>query len=189
MRAVQAKHPQLDQEHLVALVLRTARRDRAAFDELYRLVSPRLNRLAMYLTRRSDLTEEVLQDFFTTIWLRAGTYRPERGSVTPWMITILRNRVAALRRARALMVVPIEEASSTPSDLPSPQAEAELSEVGRRIAAAMEGLSPNIRRALVLAYFHDADYAEIATAMGVPVNTAKSWVRRGLERLRRTMEA
>lgn len=189
MRAARAEHPQLDQEHLVDLILRIARKDKAAFDELYRLVSPRLNVLAMYLTRRSDLTEEVLQDFFATIWMRASTYRPERGSVMPWMITILHNRVATLRRVRALSLVPLEEASTAPSDLPSPQAEAELSQVGRRVAAAMEGLSPNIRRALVLAYFHDADYAEIATAMGVPVNTAKSWVRRGLERLRRTMEA
>jgi RNA polymerase sigma-70 factor (ECF subfamily) len=178
-----------DPAELARLLSRIALRDETAFDQLYRLVSPRFHALALYLTRRPDQAEEAMQDLFTTVWFRAETYRPEAGPVLPWMVTILRNRVIGMRRGKALAVVPLEEADMVVSDALSPYDTAALSEAGRRIAAQMEALSPNIRRSVQLAFFHGADYREIAQHMGVPTNTAKSWVRRGLLRLQRGLEA
>lgn len=74
------------------------------------------------------------------------------------------------------------------SDALSPHDNAALSEAARRIAAQLEMLSANIRRSVHLAFFHGADYREIALHLGVPANTAKSWVRRGLLRLQRALE-
>lgn len=184
-----ARGSALDQVELAALVCRMTGRDEAAFDRLYRLTSPRFYALALYLTRRPDQAEEALQDLFTAVWFRAETYRPEAGPVLPWMVTILRNRVIGMRRGKALALAPLEEADMVVSDALSPHDSAVLSEAGRRIAAQMESLSPNIRRSVQLAFFHGADYREIAQAMGVPTNTAKSWVRRGLLRLQRGLEA
>lgn len=189
MRDTTATRVQPDQDDMARLLSRIAARDEAAFEALYRLVSPRFQALALYLTRRPDQAEEALQDLFTTVWFRAETYRPEAGPVLPWMVTILRNRVIGMRRGKALAMVPLEEADMVMSDAPSPHDSAVLSEAGRRIAAQLEALSPNIRRAVQLAFFHGADYREIARAMGVPTNTAKSWVRRGLLRLQRGLEA
>lgn len=189
MRGAAATRATLDQDDLARLLLRIAARDEAAFDQFYRLVSPRFQALALYLTRRPDQAEEALQDLFTTVWFRAETYRPEAGPVLPWMVKILRNRVIGMRRGKALALVPLEEADMVVSEAMSPHDSAALSEAGRRIAAQMEMLSPNIRRSVQLAFFHGADYREIALHIGVPTNTAKSWVRRGLLRLQRALEA
>lgn len=52
----------------------------------------------------------------------------------------------------------------------------------------MEGLPGRMRRCIELAYFSAADYREIAAATGIPVNTVKSLIRRGLQRLRDAFE-
>jgi RNA polymerase sigma-70 factor (ECF subfamily) len=186
------RHPcgdraRLDDAELATLLGRIAAGDERAFDLLYRMVSPRLNALALYLTRSPPQADEALQEAFASIWFRASTYRPEAGAAFPWMVTILRNRVIALYRGKRLELVPLAEADRVACALALPDHCAAVSEAGRRIAELMATLSPNIRRSVQLAFFHGADYHEIAAEIGVPVNTAKSWVRRGMLRLQRAM--
>lgn len=181
--------PTLDQAELADLIRRIVLGEEAAFDSLYRLTSPRFYALALYLTRRPEQAEEALQDLYTAVWLRGVTYRPEAGQVLPWMVTILRNRVIGMYRGKALIMVPLCEADNVVSDTLSPDENVALIEAGRRIEAQIALLSHNIRRSVQLAFFKGADYREIAIEIGVPVNTAKSWVQRGLARLQRALLA
>jgi RNA polymerase sigma-70 factor (ECF subfamily) len=97
---------------------------------------------------------------------------------------MLRNRIADVRRRRMLPTVPLDDGLAIASEAPSPQDLVLMSERARHMATAMARLTPNQQRCIQLAYLHGADYHEIADIMGVPVSTAKSWVRRGLLRLR-----
>ncbi len=167
---------------------RIALGDEVAFDRLYRLTSPRLHALARLITRNPDHAEEALQDLFATVWFRAVTYRPDAGAVFSWMLTILRHRIIGLNRGKKLPLVPLDQAEAVVSDAMSPYDSAALSEAGRRVSSQLGALSPNIRLSVQLAFFHGADYREIAAHIGVPTNTAKSWVRRGMHRLQRALE-
>ena len=53
----------------------------------------------------------------------------------------------------------------------------------------METLSPDQRQSLALAYVHGLSHAELSAHLREPLGTVKTWVRRGLERLRGCLEA
>ena len=58
-----------------------------------------------------------------------------------------------------------------------------------RITGCMGGLGASQRQALALAYYRGMVHTEIAEALGAPLGTVKTWVRRGLERLKDCLEA
>jgi RNA polymerase sigma-70 factor, ECF subfamily len=173
-----------NQAYLQQLILKVAGQDAEAFRELYRLTSPRLHALARRLTRRPDLAEDALQEAFVSVWLRAGTYDTTRGEVFPWLVGILRHRVADRHRRRELPLLNLEEAELQSSEAPSPQALAILSIDGARACQAMAALSQTTRQCLELAYFSGASFRDIAEVTGLPLNTVKSVIRRGLAKLR-----
>lgn len=58
-----------------------------------------------------------------------------------------------------------------------------------RLRECMRGLQDEQRRSVLLAYYEGYTHQELAQAMGAPLGTVKSWVRRGLSRLRDCLEA
>lgn len=81
----------LDQQEIKRLLLATAARDVDAFERLYRRCAPLLLGIALRVTRRRELAEEVLHDSFMRIWRAADTFDPF-GAPVGWMTTIVRNR-------------------------------------------------------------------------------------------------
>jgi RNA polymerase sigma-70 factor (ECF subfamily) len=173
---------------LGGLMQAVAAGDYAAFREIYRLTSPQLYALALRQTRRNDVAQDVLQEVFTAAWLRAETYDAERGTVLSWFAGIVRNRVKDRHRRRRLNLVQIDEARFVAAEEMTPLDRTVAVVDGIRARAALAQLPDNMRRVIELAYFDGATYPEIAERLGVPLNTAKSWVRRALPRLRRLLE-
>ena len=85
-------------EALQALLARCARRDHGAFEQLYRLTSPKLFALCAGMLRRDDLAEEVLQDAFVQIWRQADRFDRSRASPMTWMAVIVRHRAIDVLR-------------------------------------------------------------------------------------------
>ncbi len=56
-----------------------------------------------------------------------------------------------------------------------------------RLTAALDRLSPAQRRVLLLRYFGQLSFADIATTTGLPLSTTLSHCRRGLETLRKLL--
>src|ERR1041385_1485176 len=83
------------------LVRKVARRDRAAFAELYDLTSAKLFGVILRIIRQRDVAEDVLQESFVAVWERAPDYDPVRGSVMSWLVTIARHRAIDQLRRRA----------------------------------------------------------------------------------------
>jgi RNA polymerase sigma-70 factor (ECF subfamily) len=172
-----------------ALLAQLQGRDEAALGVLY----DRHGRLAFSLAYRivgdPETAEEVVQEAFLTVWRRAETYRPERGAVRSWLLTVVRNRAIDAVRGRAATTptVPVDDLPLVALD--SPEAEAIRAVEGRVVREALAELPPEQREVVELAYFGGLSYPEVAERTGVPLGTVKSRMRLALERLRALLAA
>jgi RNA polymerase sigma-70 factor, ECF subfamily len=172
-----------------ALLRACGRGDRTALHSLYAETAPQLFGLALRILRRRELAEEIVQDSFLLVWRNAHTFDPGRGAALPWLARIVRNRCIDVIRQRG-RETPLDDASiedwedpaSSPADL------AALSHDARQLQDCLNELEERPRKVLRLVYYEGMTYKEVAALMGVPVGTAKSWVRQSLVRLRGCME-
>lgn len=177
-------------EELGDLLSRTAGGDAAAFAELYRASSPQLFALAVRMLKRRDLAEEVLQEAFVSIWSKAGRYDPAKGSPLTWMASIVRNRALDRLRARR-PEQPIDEeerAAEWADPAPSPLDAALQSADARALWECMKILEEGPRDAILRVYYEGLTHQELAARTGIALGTIKSWVRRGLVRLKGCLE-
>jgi RNA polymerase sigma factor (sigma-70 family) len=170
---------------LSEVLLRTGAEDRDAFNELYRLTSAKLFGITLRICGERQAAEDVLHDVYITIWKRASGWEPGRASPISWLATIARNRAIDWRRAQGVRrMSPIDNVPEIPD--PGPGAERALlaNEDSRRLLECLDGLDTQQRDAIRTAFFDGVTYAELAIARAVPLGTMKSWVRRGLARLK-----
>lgn len=169
--------------------------DRQALRAVYDLSAAKLFGLALRITRKRDLAEDVVQESFVSIWHHAGDYRPQLAAPMTWMTTIVRNRALdALRRtatARLASATPLDDApESDLADTAAGPAElAQASQQARALNRCLQRLEHGQRQAIMLAYLQDMSHSELAERMHAPLGTIKSWIRRGLERLRACLES
>lgn len=183
-------------ERLKALIAACARRDRAAFASLYQATSAKLFGVAVRMLRREDWAEEVLQDCYVSIWNNAAGYSASLSAPMTWMTTIVRNRCLDwLRRPNVEIVLhDDEETGENPlermaSEDPGPLESLAASVDARALAECMTQLDAKMRQAIALAFYDGLTHTELAAHMRQPLGTVKTWVRRGLERLRGCLEA
>ncbi len=176
---------------LPGLLAACARRDRAAFGRLYEATSAKLFGVAVRILRREDWAEEVLQECYVSIWTHAPDYRPALAAPMTWMTSIVRNRcLDRLRRPRP--EVSDEDGAlveSAESPNPGPLAELERAKDAQSLARCLKGLEGKQRQAIALAFYDGLSHAELASHLRQPLGTVKTWVRRGLVKLRACLEA
>jgi RNA polymerase sigma-70 factor (ECF subfamily) len=177
--------PAAARARLVELLRRTGEEDRAAFSELYRLTSAKLFGISLRICVDRQAAEDVLHEVYLTIWKRAGAFEPGRASPITWLATIARNRAIDWVRARGSRpAAPIEDAAPVPDARPLASEAMLAAESDRQLHLCLDALDEAPRRAIRTAFFDGLTYAEIADRDGVPLGTMKSWVRRGLMRLK-----
>ena len=182
-----------DPELLTHWLRATTRGDRVAFAALYRGTSSHLLALLIRMLRRRDLAEEALQDCYVNIWRNAASYSPERGAPMAWLTGIARNRALDLLR-RDRHEVSLDEDPEDESDDDNdpidrgPVAETVRQEELGALRECLEGLQEVQRESVLLAYYEGYTHDELAKRMGKPLGTVKSWVRRGLLRLRECLD-
>ncbi len=165
-----------------ALIARVARGDIAAFEALYRSYHTRLGRFLGLMTRHTNAVEEVLNDTLLVVWKRAATYNGQ-SKVSTWVFAIAyRTALKALRRRDEGFEH--DWTGEEACDKPGPEAQRSIEESRAALTRALEALSNEQRSVLVLTYFHDLPYAEIAEIVGCPVDTVKTRAFHGRRRLR-----
>lgn len=163
--------------------------DREAFSGLYRIASPQLFGLALRILRRRDWAEEALQECFVTVWRRAGDYKPDLGPAMPWITVILRNKcLDRLRREKPLQPLDDSAAAERPDDAPSPLENAMASADAKRLKGCVEELDGQQKTSILLAYYEGLTHEQLSERMAAPLGTVKSWIRRGLQRLKKCLE-
>jgi RNA polymerase sigma-70 factor, ECF subfamily len=162
------------------LLERVGRRDRDAFEVLYRRYSRSMLGLALRRLGDRGRAEDALQETFSAIWRAAKTYRPERGPAAPWLFAVARNSISDRGRARR---EPPAEAPDEASDEAGPDEQAEQSWLAWRVHSALETLPDHERRLIELAYWSGLSQSEIANLVGIPLGTVKTRTRSALTRL------
>ncbi len=173
-------------DQLSDLLARCALGDQAAFARLYQESSGKLFGIAIRILRDSR-AEEVLQEAFVKIWHRAGDYRADKGAAMTWMASIVRNRALDILR-RPNLETALDDEDRWESDIPGPLERAIHSTEARALMRCLEQLESAQRQAVTLAFFHGLAHADLARHLNQPLGTIKSWIRRGLQRLRGCLE-
>lgn len=174
-----------DRTRLVEALVATAEEDRSAFQRVYTLTSAKLFGICLRICGDRQAAEDVLHEVYLTIWKRAGSFQPGRASPISWLATIARNRAIDWRRANmSRRTDPVEWADDIADGSPAADDAMIAGESDRRLHLCLDSLDAQQRNAIRTAFFHGLTYAELAERSEVPLGTMKSWVRRGLARLK-----
>lgn len=169
---------------------RVAAGDREALRQLYDATSAKLFGVCLRILSDREESEDVLQDVYVTIWRRADRFDAARASVMTWLSTIARNRAIDRLRARGPMayadqVDDLEIADGADS------AETLLSAADdrNRLHGCLSELDERTEKVIRTAFFEGVTYEALARRMDAPLGTVKSWIRRGLAKLKGCLEA
>src|SRR5260370_26861029 len=175
---------------LGAALVRVAGGDRAALRIVYEDTSAKLFGVCLRILGDRGEAEDVLQDIYVTVWRKAGSFDPAKASPITWLVAIARNRAIDRLRATAVSrrMEPIEAADKVSDPAPAAVERVELAQQHQRLAGCLEQLQARQSAAIRAAVLDGATYEELATRMSVPLGTMKSWIRRGLLKLRACLE-
>lgn len=187
-----ATRPEPTPDTLADLLARVQGADPTALRTLYDLTSAKLFGLALRILVKREWAEDVLQESFVNIWRHAGDYQSSLAAPMTWLAAIVRNR--ALDQLRRVKASGESEWDDTLEDwLPSgdlgPADSLSISQEARSLAHCLDVLDPEQRQAIALAYLRDQSHSEVSTSLRVPLGTVKSWIRRGLDKLKACLGA
>lgn len=185
-----AQNDQSDLNSALASALgRVAAGERDALHSIYENSRGRLFGICYRVCNDPNAAEDVLQDVYVKIALTARYFDAARGSALAWLSTIARNSAIDWQRARARsgkLFDPSDEADAR-ARLLKDDAWDQL-DTRRDILGCMETLTADQRTAIEESFFIGLTYAELAEREDKPLGTVKSWIRRGLKRLRECLE-
>lgn len=181
-----------DRDQLILWLHTTAAGDAQAFQRLYDATAPQLYALLLRILRNPDHAQDALQDAYVKIWQKADSYSSERGAPMTWLLSIARYRALdALRRRRPEAAMPEDpnRAATLLEDVVAsgPSEEAEQLQTLDAVQTCLTTLSPEQRKSILLAYYEGLTHEELAGRLAAPLGTVKSWIRRGLSRLRQCL--
>lgn len=163
--------------------------DSFALRSLFEEEAGRLVAVAQRIVRRREIAEEVVQDAFVQIWTSARMYDASGGSARGWIYTIVRNKALnVVRDGRREDLVATEEIDAHRDGLVVIADAFEALSQTSRLRQCLELIDKGKRESLLLSYVSGYTHGEIAGKLGVPLGTAKSWVKRGLAALKECMQ-
>ena len=180
----------LRNQELESLLAACALKDRKAFARLYSMTSAKLYGVVLRILVRDEWAQDCLQDAYIKVWNNAGSYRSYMAAPLTWMSTIARNQALDLLRKRKREVMEGDD-KSVPEQVdgaPLPLEGLSRSDEGRRLDDCLGRLKEQQRQVIVLAYFKGLTHDELASHTDTPLGTVKTWIRRGLDQLRRCLE-
>ena len=183
MRGRRRQHLLLADEDLISFV---GQGDAEAFTTLYDRHSRAAFSLAYRMMGERQASEDLAQDAFLKVWRSATSYRPERGSVRTWILSIVHNRgIDQIRSQASRRRTQEEMEASAPRSQPS-EAFAETWRNSQRdqIREALNTLPPEQLKILELAYFSGYTHLQISELVEVPLGTIKGRMRLGLKKMR-----
>ncbi|MBB3824087.1 sigma-70 family RNA polymerase sigma factor [Xanthomonas arboricola] len=182
--------PGHDDDETGRLLTATAGGDRHAFEALYRQTSPKLFGVCLRMIPQRAEAEEVLQDVFTLIWHKAGQFDPSRARGLTWLAMIARNKAIDHLRANAPQRrnVALDDAGELRDGDVSPLERTERASTRQRIDHCLAELEPPRSELIRTAFFEGITYEELAARTDTPIGTVKSWIRRGLAKLKACLE-
>ncbi|MCC7273669.1 MAG: sigma-70 family RNA polymerase sigma factor [Alphaproteobacteria bacterium] len=170
------------------LLTRAGRGDRAAFKALYERFQRPLFGFLLRMVKDQAMANELLNDVMLDVWRSASSFEG-RSSAGSWIFGIAHNKAISLLRRRREDQMPEDAAESLVDDAATPAETAEQADLGRVMRRLLDKLSPEHRAVLQLTYYQDMSVQEIAVSLDCPVNTVKTRMFYGRQRMRELLSA
>ena len=160
-----------------------------AFETLFRQYERLVFRTAYLITSNRETAEDILQEVFIQVWRFRTTYDPNKGKITTWLHRITVNECIRKKPKKAACISIEQKGIDLPEikhhSMPEEAAITRLEY--NRLIEAMKALDTKYRSVLVLRYFNDLSYKEIADALKMPLGTVKSRLNHSLKYLKQRM--
>lgn len=163
------------------------------FDKIYNEYYNQIKRTAKSYLRNEEDALDVTQDTFLRAYEMADKY-DDSYSLSTWLTQICINKCKdklRQRKAEKKRFVPATEGNEhlldSREDTDTPDSIISAEEDKHTIFSTFLNLPDNLCAALTMRYTDDASYKEMAEKLEIPVNTAKTWVRRGRTQLLNTI--
>ena len=141
------------------------------------------------MVRHGDVADDLTQEVFLRAWQARDRYR-EEGNARAYLLRIA-DRLVIDRARKSGRELNLNEENwkqiEPTGDTPQPYQAVAKAEAARELTAALDRLSPAQRRVLLLRYYGQLTFAEIAEIVPCPLNTALSHCQRGLGTLRKLL--
>ncbi len=171
----------------LTLIRRSQAGDEVAFAALFHEYKNLVYKTAYLMLGNADDAEDALQEVFIQVHRSLSTFQPSKGAFTTWLHRITVNHCLNRRRKRYLSVLPLDEVSPLSLTSHSSSFESRLAEE-ETVQQALGQLSEKQRAVVILCYYWDLSYAEMAQILDVPVGTVKSRLNLALRTLRKELE-
>ncbi|MBI1399402.1 sigma-70 family RNA polymerase sigma factor [Hyphomonas sp.] len=171
---------------ILALALeRCAAGESSAFSEIYDVTAPKFTAIVKDMVGCEEAARDILQRAYLSIWMNARNYDPEKAKPFTWMLVIMRNRALDHLRERKRSKEHQElDEKIEDKDAKSPDQQARLQQAASMLTAQLSVLPVLTAQAILLHVTEGYSCHEIGERLGAPPNTVKSWIRRGLQRMR-----
>ncbi len=168
------------------LMTGVAKGDHRAFSELYEAIAAPVFGLVQRVVLDVAQSEEVAQEVLVEVWRTATDYRPHRGTVMSWVLTMAHRR--AVDRVRAVQASTDREERAGSRSFGTPHddvSEIVMSRFERRQLQRCIGTLTELQQeSVMLTYYQGYTYREAAGLLSTPTATVKTRLRDGLIRLR-----
>jgi RNA polymerase sigma-70 factor (ECF subfamily) len=157
------------------------------FEDIYQEHHRRVFNLCAYLLNSHSAAEDATHEVFMRAQRRQDTYDPAL-PFSSWILKVASNYCIDILRRRGLekrlFGVDSPESLALSSHKPGPLAQMLSSEQGKTVRQALGSLPDRFRVPLVLAYYNEYSYDQIAAVMRIPRNTVATLLFRGKQLLR-----
>ncbi len=160
------------------LIRRAQAHDRDAFAALFAQYKNLVYRSAYLMLDDAHDAEDALQEVFVQVHRSLVGFDPQKGAFTTWLHRITINHCLNHRRRRGFVAASLDESLSS-GEFPGAQSAEQQS-----VWQAVCGLGEKLQVVIVLRYFWDLSYAEIAQILEIPLGTVKSRLDLALKTLR-----
>lgn len=171
--------------YLVHCLSRIASGEKAALKDLYDRTQAKLFGVALRILNDRREAEDVLQDVYLSVWMKAADFDAGRASPITWLATIARNRsIDRVRQIGRRDEKDIDTALDVADDTPDAFAHLSAEDDRKRLDTCLDELDERTGGAIRTAFFGGRTYQELADQAEVPLGTMKSLIRRGLIKLK-----
>lgn len=160
-----------------------------AFNELYQRYYSFVMHICYSVLHDYMEAEEVCHDVFLDIIRKAKLYNGSRGSVEAWIAIMAKNKSKDILRKKQRRAAIMQQRYSEAADSLSPESESIRSLEYEQLLSAVKQLPEHQQRALIATYFQNKTQQECARHWSVPLGTVKSWIRYGMQNLKKHFNA
>ena len=187
---MEAKEHSMQAHQQRELLLRVAqKRDKQAFAQLFQHFSPKIRAFGVQRLGQQGLAMDLLQETMTSVWTKAHLFDADKGAVSTWVFTIMRNQCFdMLRRVQHNRedafgddIWPLFEDVDAGDGM-------EDHKMSDKLLENMDKLPPLQRQIVQGVYLQELSQHELAERLGIPIGTVKSRLRLGLDKLRGYLE-